>query len=162
MQEVRDQKAYFDVLIESGINRLLHLYRKKADNVLNARVYLGYYYNSKGEYKESVNYLLSPILALLTEVINDNVLNNREYEFLSVENLFSKISTNKRIEMYFIEHDFYKLFYYLGESLFGMGYKDRANEIWLLLANSDISLKWKNKAKQQLKDPVLEYWKFVY
>ncbi|QEN05848.1 hypothetical protein EW093_14440 [Thiospirochaeta perfilievii] len=162
LQEVRDQRAYYDTILESGVNRLLHLYRKDADNVLNARIYLGYYYNSIGKYLESVNYLLSPMLSLVTEVINDNIKQDREYVFISMEQFFKEVGKNKRVQEYFEENDFYKLFYYLGESFYGLGLKEQANEFWELLVNSNLESKWINKAKKQLKDPSLEEWKFVY
>lgn len=162
LQDIRDQRAYYDTILESGINRLLHLYRKEADNVLNARVFLGYYFNSIGEYKESVNFLLSPMIALISEVIDDNITLNREYVFESMDIFFNELTKNRRAKEYFEQHDFYKLFYYLGESFYGLGNKDRAIEIWKLLSDSGIDSKWINKSRKQLKNPVLEDWKFIY
>ncbi len=162
LAEVRDQKAYFDTLIDSGLNRVLHLYRKKADNVLDARVKLGYYYNSIGKYKESVNYLLSPLIAFISEVIDDNILIDREYIFTSVEIFLKEISNNKRALNYFNEHEVFKVFYYTGESLYGMDQTERAFEIWNFLAESSIDSMWINKARQQLDNPVVEDWKIIY
>lgn len=162
LDDIRDQKAYYDTLLESGIDRLMHLYRKDADNVLNARIYLGFYYNSIGDYKSSVNYLLPPMLALLSEAIDDNVKQDREYVFESMDLFFSRIEGNERIKGYFSEHDIYKVFYYLGESLYGLNNEERAIEIWTLLANSDIKSLWVNKSKKQILNPILETWKFIY
>lgn len=162
LDEIRDQKAYYDTFLESGVDRLLHLYRKKADNVLSAKVLLGYYYNSTGEYKESVNYLLPAMLSITTEVIDDNTLFDREYLFSSMSDFFKELGSNKRALEYFEENDFYKLFYYLAESLLGLGEKERALDIWRLLADSGIESKWVTKSKKQLNDPLLENWKLIY
>ncbi|MGL1894223.1 MAG: hypothetical protein OCD02_21515 [Spirochaetaceae bacterium] len=162
LQEVRDDKAYYDTLLESGLDRLLHLYRKDANNVVNARINLGYYYNSIGEYKKAVNYLLSPTIALITEVINDNILNDREYVFQSMTLFFSEVKNSDRARNYFIEHGFYRLFYYLAESLYGIGEDDTAQEIWILLKDSGVKSKWITKAKRQILVPTLEKWKFIY
>lgn len=162
IDEIRDQKAYYDMLLNSGIDRLLHLYRKEADNVLDARLYLGYFYNSQGDYKASVNYLLSPMLALFSEAIEDETLRDREYVFESMEIFFKEIPKDDRISQYFIEHDMYKVLYYLGESLYGLGEEERAMEIWNLLAHSNIKSLWVNKSKKQVLNPTLETWKFIY
>lgn len=162
LDDIRDQKAYYDTLLESGLNRLMHLYRKKADNVLNARIYLGFYYNSIGHYKASVSYLLSPMLAMLSEAIDDNIKRDREYVFLSIESFFSEILENKRIRDYFFENDIYEVFYYLAESLYGLKHEERAMEIWKLLANSSIKSQWVNKSRKQVLNPTLETWKFIY
>ncbi|MBN2618428.1 MAG: tetratricopeptide repeat protein [Spirochaetales bacterium] len=162
IEEIRDQNAYYETLIESGIDRLVVLYRKDADSVMNARIYLGYYYNSIGEYSKSVSYLLSPVLAIITEVINDKFNRNREYVFSDMETLFTQISSDKRVIEYFNEHDILKLFYYLAESLYGLDEKDKAKEIWSLLANSSFESMWVNKSVKQLRNPELETWKFIY
>lgn len=162
LSDVRDQKAYFDVLINSGMNRLLHLYRKKADNVINARLLLGYYYHGIQDYKNSVNYLLSPCLALISEVIDDNIQMDREYTFTDINSFLKDSKNNRRINTYYEEHDFYKVLYYLGESLLGLGYKDRALEIWSILAESDIDSLWVKKSKKQILNPTLENWKVIY
>ena len=162
INDIRDQKAYYDTLITSGFDRLLHLYRKDADNVLNARVFLGYYYNSIGEYKKSVNYLLTPMLALITQVINDNIKEDREYIYTSMTEFFNEVKENKRAITYFKEHDFYKLMYFLAESLYGLEYVQQGNDIWTLLANSSVDSMWVTKSKRQLLNPTLEKWKFIY
>lgn len=162
IDEIRDQKAYYDSLLNSGIDRLLHLYRKEADNVLDARLYLGYFYNSQGDYKASVNYLLSPMLALFSEAIEDKTVRDREYLFESMEIFLTQIQNDERVANYFKEHDVYKVLYYLGESLYGLGEEQRGLEIWTLLANSNIESLWVNKAKKQVLNPILETWKFIY
>lgn len=162
LDDIRDQKAYFDTLINSGMNRFLHLYRERADNVINARILLGYYYHNIGDYKNSVNYLLTPTLALITEVVEDNKMIDREYLFDSMEDFFIEIKENKRALDYFEEHDFYKLLYYLGESLLGLEEEERALEVWSLLADSDIDSLWVKKAKKQVLNPTLENWKLMY
>lgn len=162
LDDIRDQKAYYDVLIKSGMDRFLHLYRKDADSVINARILLGYYYHNRGDYKNSVNYLLTPTLSLITEVLKDNQLRDREYVFESMETFFYRIKENKRALEYFHRHDFYKLFYYLGESLLGLGEKERAIEVWTLLADSDIDSLWVKKSKKQILNPTLENWKLMY
>lgn len=162
IKEIRDQRAFYDTLLESGIDRLLHLYRKDADSVLNARVFLGYYYNSIGDYKTAVTYLLPSMLALITEVINDRVVENREYQFSGMVDFFNSLNRDKRSAKYFKEHDFYRVFYYLAESLHGLGELDRANEIWELMITVDIDSPWIKKARKQLREPELETWKLIY
>lgn len=162
VKEIRDQGAFYDTLLESGIDRLLHLYRKDADSVLNARVYLGYYYNSIGDYKLAVSYLLPSMLALITEVINDRVVDNREYTFTGMDNFFISLNRDKRAAKYFKEHDFYRVFYYLAESLYGLGEAEKAKEIWDLMVMVDLDSPWIRKARKQLREPELETWKLIY
>lgn len=162
LEDIRDQKAYFDVLINSGMDRFLHLYRVRADSVINARILLGYYYHNVGDYKNSVNYLLTPVLALISEVVEDNKSFDREYLFTDMDSFFKEVRDNKRALQYFEEHDFYKLFYYLGESLLGLDKRERALEVWTLLANSEIDSLWVEKSKKQILDPTLENWKLIY
>jgi len=162
LDDIRDQKAYFDTLVNSGINRLLLLYRAKADNIINARILLGYYYNSIGEYKKAISYLLTPTIAFISEVVSDNALKDREYSFVSLELFFKEISDNKRVLEYYKDNGFFKLMYYLGESLLGIEKKAEAIEVWTLLANSGIDSMWVKKSKKQLLNPKLENWKIVY
>lgn len=162
VKEIKDQKAFYDTLLDSGIDRLLHLYRKEADNVLNARVYLGYYYNSIGDYKRSVSYLLPSMLALITEVISDRTLLDREYIFTGMNDFFLSLNRDKRASTYFNEHDFYRVFYYLAESLYGLEREEIARDIWELMVLVDIESPWIRKANKQLREPELETWKLIY
>lgn len=162
LTEVRDQKAYYDTLLSSGMDRLLHLYRRDPENTINANIELGYYYNSIGEYKRSVNYLLTPVISLITEVIEDNKQFDREYVFVDMETFFTEAEKNRRIHGYLYKNEFYKMFYYLGQSLLGLEEEEKAIEVWKLLADSNIESRWVKKSKEQILEPTLENWTFIY
>jgi tetratricopeptide (TPR) repeat protein len=154
------------LLTDSGVDRLLMIYRH--DNTTSERAYrlLGlYYYASREPRPEgyaalrlglAAENLLVALLIQNTVLINELIRNQYDFAFTSLDELIVKAEANPILVDYMKGCEYYKTIYYFAAALHADGKAVTARGLWTLLSQHPEAGEWSNRAKSQLRAPFVE------
>jgi tetratricopeptide (TPR) repeat protein len=139
----------------NGINRFLVLFRHNEPAMEKAHRVMGLYYYDNGRHDRAVDHLLFAYLIQNTVVINALLQNQYNYTFTDLSVLQNDIGKRQDILTYLDETEYFKTMYYLANSLYGIGRRSLAREIWIFLGDHG-SREWRSRAWAQLNNPQLD------
>jgi len=156
--------TFLKVYLNSGIDRLLVLYRLESKHAIYAHGELGEHFNrsyvetgertGKRQLAESamVNYLFA-IVALLTDVIDEIRFWEPGFRFNDLTSLFAHLAMRRNLQDYLGNTQIFKYLYYLAVASYAAGYDERAEEIWRVLEGEQQAGRYGNLSWSQLSDP---------
>jgi tetratricopeptide (TPR) repeat protein len=104
-------------LMQSGLNRLLVLYRIDDSVSQDAHRQLGIFYHESGRYNEAINHLLFSIIKPITRVISIVRQDDFDFVFSSIPDLFEKIDSQDQLRKYLVDAKIYESMFYLSASI---------------------------------------------
>lgn len=156
--------TFLKVYLDSGIDRLLVLYRLEGKHATYAHGELGEHFNrsyvetgertGKRELAESamVHYLFA-IVVLFTDVIDEIRFWDPRFRFTDLTSLFAHLAMRTNLHDYLGDTQIFKYLYYLAVASYAAGYDDRAKEVWRVLGAEQQAGRYGNLSRSQLSDP---------
>jgi hypothetical protein len=156
--------AFLKVYLDSGIDRLLILYRLEGKHATYAHGELGEYFNrsyvetgqraDKRQLAESaiVHYLFA-IVTLFTDVIEEIRFWDPRFRFTDLTTLFAHLRMRTDLHDYLRHTEIFNYLYYLAVASYAAGYEERAGEIWRFLEAEQQAGRYQNLSRSQLSDP---------
>lgn len=136
LQNINLKTAMFKVLTEKGYDKYIELYRPHKRVSLKAYSLLGKYYFDKRDWILAIEYLMEATGSIISSSIEEIKRIDPDYNFLidestdkSLENIFDLVNNISLLKEYFRTNSFYEYFYYLGKSLFNLGYEKSGSYI---------------------------------
>ncbi|MCL1814913.1 MAG: hypothetical protein FWG27_03705 [Treponema sp.] len=139
----------------NGINRFLLLFRHHEPSVEKAHRTLGFYYYNNGRHNLAADHLLFAFLIQNSMVIDAVLQSQYNYTFTGLPVLLSDIAKRRDLIAYLEETEYYKTLYYLANSLYGVGRRSPAREIWIFLRDY-AGGEWRGRAAAQLRNPQMD------
>ncbi len=156
--------TFLKVYLESGMDRLLVLYRLEGKHATYAHGELGEHFNRSyvntldrtkkrqlAEYA-MVHYLFASV-TLFTDVIDEIRFWDPKYRFTDLTSLFAALVVRRNLYDYLGETEIFKYLYYLAVASYTAGYEERADEIWRVLEAEQQAGRYGNLSRSQLSDP---------
>jgi len=135
-------------LEKEGIDRFLTLYRYDNTTVLKAHQMLGFFYYDSGRYNRAAEHLLFAFL-IESSVLAEAVIRDEfDFRFTTLEALLDKALSRPDLAPFLTEWDYYRTFYYLGASYYGMGQPALAQNCWRVIARRADAGEWQTRARQ--------------
>ena len=169
LPEVRVE-AMLNKFISEGPDKLLELYRLKDKPIREAYETLGILSLQKENYRGAMKNLLLSITTSLSIAIDVHHSLDPEYSFINydmnpglerffTENTALLLNDSRRVtqlEEYFNTVGLHRQLFLLGMSMLGMGEKEKAERIWLLVTEYQRAGKWANLARSQIGEASLD------
>lgn len=163
-------QAIVNKFLAEGPDKLLELYRITDKPVRGAYEQLGEIALRQKNYRRALRELLLSITTSFSIAIEHHQAEDPEYTFIryemnpGVERFFVEntelLLTESRsipyIQKYFDSVRLYRQMYLLGMALLGIGEAEKAERIWMLVAEYRRSGIWANLARNQIAEPSLE------
>ncbi len=156
--------TFLKVYLDSGIDRLLVLYRLEGKHATYAHGELGEHFNrsyvetgkrtGKRQLAESamVHYLFA-IVVLFTDVIDEIRFWDPRFRFTDLTSLFAHLAMRTNLHDYLGDTQIFKYLYYLAVASYAAGYDERADEVWRVLEAEQQAGRYGNLSRSQLSDP---------
>jgi tetratricopeptide (TPR) repeat protein len=141
---------------ESGLNKVLMLYRLDAGFAVRAHAELGWLYYRAGRYEKAVTHSVFAVTNILSAVINELRRVDPQYAFASVEVTLRDGYRRGNTREYLEETGVWKALYYLAAESHALGHAPRAKEIWQVIQRSRDSGQYQSLAAKQLARPWVE------
>ncbi len=162
--------AMTDKFISEGPDKLIELYRLNNKQVRKAYEQLGNLALQKKEYRRALKHLLLSITTSLSIAIDMHGSKDPEYSFIkydmnpgierfftrNTETLLKESRDIAQLNEYFSAVGLYRQFYLLGMAMLGIGESEKAEEIWMLVAEYRRAGIWANLARNQIAEPSLD------
>jgi tetratricopeptide (TPR) repeat protein len=142
------------VLSSQGLDRLLTLYRDESDFAALAHLRLGVFYTQTARYSKGLTHLMMFNIIVLTKAIKYRLEIDPEFEFTSLDALFTAPFGNE-IKEYLYGYSWSESLYYLSLAMIGTGKKAGALKILPVLVKYPENDSWKKKALSLQNDPKL-------
>jgi tetratricopeptide (TPR) repeat protein len=154
------------ILNESGINRLLTVYRH--NNTTTERAYrllgLHYYATSAprpegyaaGRLSPAAEYLMIAFLAQNTVLIQELVRHQYDFGFSTLDALITSACDNPVLAAYMADCEYYKTVYYFAAALYADGKTVLGRRLWTLLSLHPEAGEWNKRSTNQLRSPFLD------
>ncbi|GAB1484433.1 hypothetical protein MASR2M78_32510 [Treponema sp.] len=143
-------------LSNEGINRFLSLYRYDSVWSSQAHRLLGFYYYSTGRHQRALDHLSFAFLIQSTAIIDELKRRDFDWKFTDLTELLRNSQKRTELERYIKDSEYYKTSYYLGATLFAVGKRSPAMEIWRTLASTGSAGEWRGRSERQLAKPYVE------
>jgi tetratricopeptide (TPR) repeat protein len=152
----RYRRALSDLFKKNGLDQMLRYYRIDILFPQEAHSRLSYFYYRTGNNSKSILHALYAINSVLTRAIEEIRKIDPEYQFTSIGNLLLLTSERDNILRLFYGSDLFRTMYYLAGSSFDAGFKTRARQVWLLIADTPLALEYAVLSAKQLNSPWVE------
>ncbi|MFW5711357.1 MAG: tetratricopeptide repeat protein [Spirochaetota bacterium] len=163
-------RAMENKFLEEGPDKLLELYRLTDKPVRKAYEQLGEISLRQQEYREAVRQLLLSLTTSFSIAIEHLQARDPEYSFIrydmnpgldkffieNTELLLEKSRSVPQLQEYFDSVRLYRQLYLLGMAMLGIDEVEKAEQIWLIVAEYRGSGIWSNLARNQIASPSLE------
>ena len=136
-----------------GADRLLTLFRYENTRTLRAHRELGFFYVASGRNARAQEHLMFAFLIQGTVMIDELIRRRFDFAFGGMAELADEIARDRMLSEYAERTEFFRVIFYLGNSLFGNGHPARARELWSFLAARPDSGQWQHRAALQLQTP---------
>ena len=156
VEEIALRNAMTRNLRESGIDKLIELYRIDVSPCTRAYASLGIFYYRTGRFSESIEHLVPAVLDTLTTCIEDIMEHNPSYEADTAESLMADCLYDTRISAFLGRVGFFEHLYYLACALFAESERTHAERIWSLVQEYAADGEWAERASEQLRAPFIE------
>ena len=148
----RLRDMYVRTLTDDGFDRLVSLYRLKADFSLKAHADLGILYCRTGRSYQAILHLLLAELATISTVVDELKQHDPEFNYQNLGDTLALAKKREYLADYLKENDFDRNLYFLAASLFAHGVPSEAKALWKITVEIGSS-EWKNRSKNQLAKP---------
>ncbi|MBN2050923.1 MAG: hypothetical protein JW760_10795 [Spirochaetales bacterium] len=156
LEKIALRNAMVRNLKESGIDKLVELYRLEIPQYRSAYAALGQFYYRTGRYEESIEHFTLALLHSLSTCINGIAQKEPLYTVSTVEELLLRCKREERILGYLERINFFRDLYYAAGSLYAVGEYESADELWLLIQRHSSERSLVLKAAEQLRSPFIE------
>jgi len=140
-------------LQDSGVERLLSLYRYGDSRSMRAHRELGFFYAASGRHARAQEHLMFAFLIQNTVIIDELIRRRFDFAFTTLADLADEISRDRFLLSYAEDGEYYRVAFYLGNALFGNGHAVRARELWGFVASREGAGQWQARAAAQLRAP---------
>lgn len=140
------------ILQNSGVERLLEMYRYNNGVVEEAHRLLGFYYVVRGR-AGAQPHLMFSFLIQNTIMIEELRRRRFDFTFTDLPALMEEVNRNPLLLSYIDEVEYFKTAYYLGAALFRNGHSSVAINLWSFLAGQPVAGEWHSRAVTQLQNP---------
>ena len=137
----------------NGAERLIALFRYGNARTLRAHRELGFFYAASGRHNRAQEHLMFAFVIQNTIVIDELLRRDFDFEFTTLDALADVIAGDRFLRNYAEDNDYYRVAFYLANSLFGNGNPVRARELWTFVAGREGSGEWGFRAAAQLLSP---------
>jgi len=151
----RLRDSYVRTISDDGFDRLVTLYRMKADFSQKAHSELGILYCRTGRSYQAVLNLVFAILPTVTTVIDELKQHDPDFSFKGFATTLDMASRRQYLAEYLLDADFYKNTYYLASALYAHGIKAEARSLWKIVSEYGQG-EWKTRSRSQLLSPQSE------
>ena len=145
-----------NAFLDSGLDRLLLLYRLEEDGAIRARGELCQLLVGLGRYDAAVEYGLVAVVQQLSTLIEAVMARDPTYVYQSVRRALGAGETYPETREYLTATTLYRNLYYLGSALYSGGAQQPALSVWSLLSALPRAERWADRARIQLGDPQQE------
>ena len=156
--------------LAEGPDKLLELYRLTDKPVRKAYEQLGEISLQQQQYRQAVRQLLLSLTTSFSIAIEHHQSLDPEYSFLrydmnpgldkffieNTELLLEESRSVAQLQKYFDSVGLYRQLYLLGMAMLGIDEAEKAEQIWLIVAEYRQSGIWSNLARNQIASPSLE------
>jgi len=156
IEKIALRNAMIRNLKESGIDKVVELYRLDIPMYRKAYADLGIFYYRTGRYGESVENLTLAVLDTFSSCIEDFIDHDPSFEFEGVFPFLQLCMEDARTAGFLERSDFFEYIYYLGCALYADGELLHAREIWELVTSYAPDGQWSRRASEQLRHPYIE------
>jgi tetratricopeptide (TPR) repeat protein len=147
------QKTYLD----SGVDRLLQLYRLPDRPEARAHSELGWYYYRTGRFEPSaIRELLFAAVIQISSVVTELIRLNPDYRFTTLSELWSMAEKRRHIREHIAGSTLFESLYHLAAASYAMNHSDRAREVWAIVAETEMAAQYRSLSERQLADPWIE------
>jgi tetratricopeptide (TPR) repeat protein len=141
---------------ESGLNKVLALYRLSSGFAVRAYAELGWLYYKNGNHEKAIRHSLFAVTNILSVVIKELRRVDPQYTFVSVEATLRDAYRRAGTRSYLEETEVWKALYYLAAESHAASKPTRAKEIWGILQRSREAGMYQDLASRQLARPWVE------
>lgn len=141
---------------ESGLNKVLTLYRLSSGFAVQAYAELGWLYYRNGNHEKAIRYSVFAVTNMLSTVIRELRRTDPQYAFVSVEGTLRDSYRRNATRAYLEEVQVWKALYYLAAQSHAANQPTRAREIWGILQRSRDAGMYQDLASRQLARPWVE------
>lgn len=152
----RYRRSLSDLFKKDGLDQMLLFYRIDILFPQEAHSRLSYFYYRTGNNSKSILHGLYAINAVLSRAIEEIRKIDPEYQFTTIESLLKLAADRDNILRLFYESDLFRTMYYLAGASYDAGFKTRARQVWLLLADTPLALDYAVLSAKQLSSPWVE------
>lgn len=163
-------QAMVNKFLAEGPDKLLELYRLTDKPVRKAYEQLGVIALQQQEYSRAVRQFLLSLTTSFSIAIEHLQTRDPEYSFIrfemnpgveeffveNTEQLLEEASSDAQLREYFESAGIYRQLYLLGMAMLGIDEAEKAEKIWLMVAEYRRAGIWSNLARNQIATPSLE------
>ncbi|MDR1400254.1 MAG: hypothetical protein LBJ41_10060 [Treponema sp.] len=154
------------ILTESGINRLLTVYRHT--NAITEPAYrvLGmYYYATEAPKPEAytadrlspaAEYLMIAFLTQNSILVQELIRRQYDFAFTTLDALITETHRNPLLLAYMADCEYFKTIYYFAAALYADGKRVIGRRLWTLLSLHPEAGEWSKRAANQLRSPFMD------
>ncbi|MFO7848568.1 MAG: hypothetical protein R6V67_01290 [Spirochaetia bacterium] len=160
-------EAMIEQLIKRGPDKLLELYRVRERKVRRAYSLIAEQALIEENYERALEKFTVSFAIAMTRAIEALQSRDSDYTFIEEElpssgrdfftsntrSFLKEVKNNEKISEYFQSIEFYRELFFLAASLYGEGYSDQAEELWLIIAEHRESGEWSSLAREQAANP---------
>jgi len=140
-------------LQSDGAERMIVLYRYGDTRVLRAHRELGFHYAALGRHARAQEHLMFAFVIQNTVIIDEILRRRHDFTFTTLAALAGEIARDRMLSAYADETEYFRVAFYLANSLHGNGHPARARELWGFLAERPDAGEWQARAASQLRAP---------
>ena len=142
--------------LDSGLNKVLTLYRLSSGFAVRAYAELGWLYYRNGNHEKAIRHSVFAVANILSTVIRELRRSDPQYVFVSVETTLRDGLRRTGTRAYLQEADVWKALYYLAAESHAANRQTRAREIWGILQRLREAGLYQDLATRQLPRPWVE------
>jgi hypothetical protein len=154
------------ILTESGINRLLTVYRHT--NTVTERAYrlLGLHYYATeaprpqgyaaGRLSPAAEHLMIAFLTQNTILIQELIRRQYDFAFTTLDALITDAGHNPVLVAYMADCEYFKTIYYFAAALYADGQRVLGRRLWTLLSLHPEAGEWSKRSANQLRSPFMD------
>ncbi|TFG64477.1 MAG: tetratricopeptide repeat protein [Spirochaetales bacterium] len=141
---------------ESGIDKVLSLYRVNVTFSLNAHSQMGIFYYKTGRFDRATLHLAYSAVLLCSRFLDELKKSDPDFKFRSLAESLTLLQKHPMLKEYLLDVEGFQVLYYLGAALYAEGAPVHAAALWTLVSEWSPQAVWKDRSLKKLRSPYIE------
>ncbi len=144
------------LLVSEGVDRFVQLYRHYASEYYPAHKELGVYFYLSGRHARASDHLSFAFLLETTLIVEELRQRDQSWRFSSLSAAWRDAMALPELRERALEDEYFKTIYYFAASLYAVGKRTSAFELWRFVSSVPEAGEWGTRSKRQIQSPYIE------